>query len=223
MIKQRSCFHDMTFKKNTYPFRSAGSEWYTCLPFSAMVRVPTCVVSLWLTRTGWNWLFDSVEPDGTFIWLMGTLPFCSGVSANGFLRTDSGVDVATTLISGTVGGICFRQVWEWASCSFFIWRIATVALKACWRDESMISESQYSAVRQFQLCFSVKSHFDCILKHEVKFKTITITTIVFHNAVHFHYQCDTNDSKIWTFFTWMKPYYAQYALSSMLIMDPFQI
>lgn len=24
-----------------YPLRSAGSEWYTCLPFSAMVRVPT--------------------------------------------------------------------------------------------------------------------------------------------------------------------------------------
>lgn len=130
---------------NTHPFRSAGSEWYTCLPFSAMVRVPTCVVSLWLTRTGWNWLFDSVELDGKFIWLMGTLPFCSGVSSNGFLRTDSGVDVAMTLISGTVGGICFRQVWEWASCSFFIWRIATVALKACWSDEIMISDSQFRA------------------------------------------------------------------------------
>lgn len=144
-----------------------------------MVRVPTWVVSLWLTRTGWYWLFDSVELDGKFIWILGTLPFCSGVSANSFLRTDSGVDVAMTLISGTVGGICFRQVWEWASCSFFIWRIATVALKACWVTRSWfqivsIVQERTEANRQFQLCFSIQSHFDCILKHEVKWKTIKL-------------------------------------------------
>lgn len=120
---------------DAYPFRLAGSEWYTCFPCSAIVGAWCAAAWLWLAFSGWEWLLRSTWLVGRDMWC-GSVMFplmssflSSGLSGLGSLRFFVGDDTSMTLMPGTLA--CLRASSLWASCSFFMWLIATAVLMAC--------------------------------------------------------------------------------------------
>lgn len=120
------------YKTATNPFRLAGSEWYTCFPCSAIVGACCALQWLWLVFSGWQWLFSSTWLVGKDMWCVPcTLPLTSGtlgstLSGSRCFRFFVGEDTSMTLMSGMLA--CLRTCSEWASCSFFMWLMATAAL-----------------------------------------------------------------------------------------------